>query len=62
MIVSDWLWVSRERGLGAPLAFYPYSTALGAIMISPTSSIRNLADLRGSDLGCIVGRAEAEGI
>ena len=23
---------------------------------------RDLADLRGSDLGCIVGRAEAEGI
>src|SRR4051794_24340436 len=22
IIVSDWLWVSRERGLGAKLAFY----------------------------------------
>ena len=25
IIVSDWLWVSRERGVGAKLTFYPYS-------------------------------------
>jgi NitT/TauT family transport system substrate-binding protein len=55
VVVSDWTWVSRERGLGAPLAFYPYSTALGAIMISPTSSIRNLADLRGKTLAVAGG-------
>ena len=23
IMVSDWLWVSRERGLGAKLTFYP---------------------------------------
>ncbi len=34
VIVSDWLWVARERGLGAKLAFYPYSSALGAVMVS----------------------------
>jgi NitT/TauT family transport system substrate-binding protein len=28
IIISDWLWVSRERGLGAKLTFYPYSSAL----------------------------------
>jgi len=33
IIVSDWLWVSRERGLGAKLTFYPYSSALGAVMV-----------------------------
>ena len=26
MIVSDWLWVSRERSLGDNMVFYPYST------------------------------------
>src|SRR3954454_8614866 len=31
LIVSDWLWVSRERTLGANLSFYPYSSALGAV-------------------------------
>jgi NitT/TauT family transport system substrate-binding protein len=47
--------VSRERGLGARLTFYPYSTALGAIMISPRSSIRNLTDLRGKTLAVAGG-------
>jgi NitT/TauT family transport system substrate-binding protein len=55
VVVSDWTWVSRERALGARLAFYPYSTALGAIMISPTSSIRNLMDLRGKTLAVAGG-------
>ena len=32
MIVSDWLWVARERGLGDKLLFTPYSSALGAVM------------------------------
>jgi NitT/TauT family transport system substrate-binding protein len=55
IVVSDWTWVSRERTLGARLTFYPYSTALGAIMLSPTSSIRNLTDLRGKSLAVAGG-------
>jgi len=37
VIVSDWLWVARERGLGAKLKFYPYSSALGAVMVPNAS-------------------------
>src|SRR6516162_2987463 len=37
LIVSDWLWVSRERTLGDDLVFYPYSSTLGAVMV-PASS------------------------
>src|ERR1700754_5347149 len=33
VILTDWLWVSRERALGAGLTFYPYSSALGAVMV-----------------------------
>jgi NitT/TauT family transport system substrate-binding protein len=55
VVVSDWLWVSRERGLGAKLVFYPYSSALGAVMASPTSSIRTLAELRGKKLAVAGG-------
>jgi NitT/TauT family transport system substrate-binding protein len=47
VVVSDWLWVSRERGLGAKLTFYPYSSALGAVMVPNVSSIRTLTDLKG---------------
>ena len=31
VILSDWLWVSRERSLGQNLTFRPYSSALGAL-------------------------------
>jgi len=55
IVVSDWLWVSRERTLGAKLVFHPYSSALGAVMASPTSSIRALADLRGKKLAVAGG-------
>src|SRR3954451_3212708 len=55
MMVSDWLWVSRERSLGARLTFYPYSSALGAVMVPDASSIRNLADLRGRKLAVAGG-------
>jgi NitT/TauT family transport system substrate-binding protein len=55
IIVSDWLWVSRERGLGAKLTFYPYSSALGAVMVPNSSSIRTLADLRGRKLAVAGG-------
>src|ERR1700682_4485303 len=55
VIVSDWLWVSRERGLGAKLTFYPYSSALGAVMVPEPSSIRTLADLRGRKLAVAGG-------
>jgi NitT/TauT family transport system substrate-binding protein len=55
IMVSDWLWVSRERALGAKLTFYPYSSALGAVMVPDSSSIRTLADLRGRKLAVAGG-------
>src|SRR5712671_6658775 len=55
IIVSDWLWVSRERGLGAKLTFHPYSSALGAVMVPNSSPIRTLADLKGRKLAVAGG-------
>jgi NitT/TauT family transport system substrate-binding protein len=55
IVVTDWLWVSRERGLGAKLTFYPYSSALGAVMVPASSPIRTLADLRGRKLAVAGG-------
>src|SRR5262249_39094016 len=55
IVVSDWLWVSRERSLGAKLGFYPYSSALGAGMVPASSSMRTLADLRGKKLAVAGG-------
>jgi NitT/TauT family transport system substrate-binding protein len=55
MIVSDWLWVARERGLGDKLLFTPYSSALGAVMAPKDSPIRGLADLAGRSIGVAGG-------
>jgi NitT/TauT family transport system substrate-binding protein len=55
VIVSDWLWVSRERALGSKLVFYPYSSALGAVMAAPAAPIRTLADLKGRSLAVAGG-------
>jgi NitT/TauT family transport system substrate-binding protein len=55
IIVSDWLWVSRERSLGAKLTFYPYSSALGAVMVPKASPIQSLTDLKGHKLAVAGG-------
>jgi NitT/TauT family transport system substrate-binding protein len=55
IIVSDWLWVSRERSLGSKLTFYSYSSALGAVMVPNASPIRTLADLKGHTLAVAGG-------
>jgi NitT/TauT family transport system substrate-binding protein len=55
MIVSDWLWVARERALGDDLLFTPYSTLLGAVMVAKDSPIQSLADLKGRSLGIAGG-------
>src|SRR4029453_13084005 len=55
IVVTDWLWVSRERGLGAKLTFYPYSSALGAVMVPNVSSIRTLAEPKGRKLAVAGG-------
>jgi NitT/TauT family transport system substrate-binding protein len=55
IIVSDWLWVSRERHLGAKLVFAPYSSAVGAVMVAAASPAKSLADLKGKSLGVAGG-------
>jgi len=55
LILSDWLWVARERALGDDLVFYPYSSTLGAVMVPAHSSIKGIADLKGKKLGVAGG-------
>ena len=55
LIVSDWLWVSRERTLGDDLVFYPYSSTLGAVMVPGSSPIEDVAGLKGRKLGVAGG-------
>ncbi len=51
MIVSDWLWVARERAAGRDLVFIPYSRAVGGLMVPAGSPAKVLADLKGQKIG-----------
>jgi NitT/TauT family transport system substrate-binding protein len=55
VIISDWMWALRQRGLGEKLKFAPYSSALGAVMVPKDSEIAKLADLEGKKLGVAGG-------
>ena len=54
IIVSDWLWVARERAGGVRLTFYPASTGIGAVM-SKDATIKSVKDLVGKKLGVAGG-------
>ena len=47
LMLSDWLWVARERSLGDQLVFHPSSSTLGAVMVPASSTIKSMLDLRG---------------
>ena len=55
LMLSDWLWVTRERALGDDVVFYPYSSTLGAVMVPANSSIKGIPDLKGKKLGVAGG-------
>src|ERR1700761_906533 len=55
VVVTDWLWVARERALGRKLKFYPYSTAIGAVMVKADSPLRDVSELKGRSLSVAGG-------
>jgi NitT/TauT family transport system substrate-binding protein len=55
LAVVDWLWAARARALGAKLLFYPYSSAVGSIMVRGDSPLQTLGDLKGKVLAVAGG-------
>lgn len=55
VIVSDWIWVARQRAAGEDVAFIPYSRAVGGVMVPGDSPAQSLADLRGGQIGIAGG-------
>jgi NitT/TauT family transport system substrate-binding protein len=51
VIVTDWLWVSRQRAQGRDFTFIPYSRQVGGIVVPRDSPIASIADLRGKKIG-----------
>lgn len=55
VIVSDWLWVARQRAAGKDYVFIPYSKAVGGVIVPKTSPARSLADLKSEKIGIAGG-------
>lgn len=55
VIVSDWLWVARQRAAGDDFVFIPYSRAVGALHVGKDSKAQTLADLKGAQIGIAGG-------
>lgn len=54
-IVTDWIWVSRQRHKGADYTFVPHSLAVGGLMVRPDAGIASIADLKGKRIGVAGG-------
>lgn len=55
VIVTDWLWVTRQRAEGADFTFVPYSTSVGSLVVPAGSPVRDLSDLPGKRVGIAGG-------
>ncbi|MEM9314220.1 MAG: ABC transporter substrate-binding protein [Pseudomonadota bacterium] len=55
--VADWLWVAEQQAAQREYHFYPYSSAVGELLVPPDSPATQLADLEAAELG-VAGGAE----
>ena len=51
MIVSDFIWVSRQRAEGHDFTFYPYSKATGGLYVRPELNADELIALKDKKIG-----------
>lgn len=55
IIVSDFIWVSRQRAAGEDFTYYPYSKATGGLYIRPELNVSSLLDLQDKNIGIAGG-------
>ncbi|MDC1239832.1 ABC transporter substrate-binding protein [Litorivicinus sp.] len=55
VIVTDWLWVANQRSKGQQYQFFPYSKAVGGMLVANKSPINSLEDLKGKRIGIAGG-------
>ena len=51
MIVTDWIWVSRQKAENKKYVFYPHSMSVGAILVKHDSEITDIKGLENKKLG-----------
>ena len=54
-MVSDWIWVARQRAAGKDYVFVPYSKSVGGIAVAGDGPIKTLPDLKGKTIGIAGG-------
>jgi len=57
-IVTDWIWVAKQRSLGRDFTFVPFSRSVGALMVDPAKGYKSLGDLQGKRLGIAGGASD----
>jgi len=58
VIVTDFIWVNRQRSKGFDFSYYPYSKAVGAMYVRPELNINDLEKLAGKKLGVSGGSVD----
>lgn len=58
VIVTDWIWVAKQRALGRDFTFVPFSRSVGAVMADPATGIKSIADLKGRSIGVAGGASD----
>ncbi len=57
-IVTDWIWVAKQRSLGRDFTFVPFSRSVGALMVDPAKGYKTIGDLKGKSLGVAGGASD----
>jgi NitT/TauT family transport system substrate-binding protein len=57
-IVTDWIWVAKQRALGRDFTFVPFSRSVGALMVDPATGPKTIADLKGKRIGVAGGATD----
>lgn len=55
VVVADWIWTARQRAAGKDFTTFPYSTAVGGLVVPAESAVQTLADLDGAKVGIAGG-------
>lgn len=58
IILSDWLWVNRQRFEQRMYTMYPTSMATGGLYVSANSAVKSLDDLEGKKVGIAGGAVD----
>jgi len=58
IILSDWLWVNRQRFEQRMYTMYPTSMVTGGLYVSANSAVKSLADLKGKKVGVAGGAVD----